>query len=625
MGDMILASPALRQLRQSCPDAKITFMANPIGKAIYQGSDLFDDWIIYNKKDNHRKVARQLRTLKFDAVILLVNSFRSALLMKLAGIPKRIGYNRDGRKFLLTDTINTIKINGRHAVISMHAYYGHLMQLAIESLGTNPAKISNKMELTTTENDILNTDKLLANWNIDPQKLIVFVPGGAFGGSKWWPADKFAALADKLSNDGYHIMLSCAPNEPERKVAEQIIKKANCQIYNLLDTKIDLGTLKEITNRCRLMVSNDTGPCHIAAAFDTPLVTIFGPTDPRWTATGYKNEIRLRIDVDCGPCQKSICQTDHRCMNIDVKTVYDAACQVLAGKFAQNKSIFDRTYQAYNENHVPLKDNSGLVHEDFKTILDSNKLGTIEEVFQSELTTLNENNIDLTIERFESAQGVKEFSATMHYSCNGIATDRPVAFGQETGLFGIKRSFVISQKQPPEIYAEMFDNKTLATAQNLRKHFDPDNKLTIFLFAAEDFQTNGLDWLIETAAIVAQNKKDDFKIIVLGSDDYSHYFQKAKSLYLENKILFMGTTQQLPAMIQMADVGILPAITPTKSKFIALCSACQKPVITTLIGYGAKGTQNTIIIEKINNKNQLATALKNCQKQGKTGKKWRKM
>jgi heptosyltransferase-2 len=97
-----------------------------------------------------------------------------------------------------------------------------------------------------------------------------------------------------------------------------------------------LGSLKEIVRRCDLMVTNDTGPRHIAAAFDVPVVTIFGPTHPEWTEIYFPRERKVAVKVFCGPCQKKICPLDHRCMT---RITPDMVYQTAAGLLPQRENV----------------------------------------------------------------------------------------------------------------------------------------------------------------------------------------------------------------------------------------------------------------------------------------------
>ena len=343
MGDAILCTPALGRLRNCLPDARLTFGGNKIVAEVLAGNPGVDKWLtLGDAASGTRTFSQQVRLLKsqkFDAVILLPNSFRTALLVRLAGIGQRIGYDRDGRGFLLTERVQPIRLGGRFAPISMLDYYGFLIDQAIKILSGKAVQqidSNRQLELFSSDQDKNEIDELFQGWELSRDKrLVIMVPGGAFGPSKCWLAERFAELADRLiEENNCEVIISAAPNESEKRIAEQIVRSTSNKVHNLGEKGVSLGGLKELIRRCGLMVSNDTGPCHIAAAFGVPLVTLFGPTDPRWTATGYAKEIRLREDVPCGPCQQGICREErHLCMEkISVDQVYAAAVELLSGR-----------------------------------------------------------------------------------------------------------------------------------------------------------------------------------------------------------------------------------------------------------------------------------------------------
>ena len=159
--------------------------------------------------------------------------------------------------------------------------------------------------------------------------MILLNPGAQFGAAKCWLPEYFAALADRFIVElGATVLISAAPRE--RGIVDSILHNMKQAPIDLLAHGSSLGALKEIVRRCDLMVSNDTGPRHIAAAFDVPVVTIFGPTHPEWTEINFPRERKVAVKVFCGPCQKKICPLDHRCMTrITPAMVFDTAVQLL--------------------------------------------------------------------------------------------------------------------------------------------------------------------------------------------------------------------------------------------------------------------------------------------------------
>jgi len=135
-------------------------------------------------------------------------------------------------------------------------------------------------------------------------------------------------LIDEL---GATVMISSAARE--RPIVEAISRNMRHAAVDLARAGLTLGALKEIIRRCDLMVTNDTGPRHIAAAFDVPVVTLFGPTHPQWTEIYFSRERKLAVKVFCGPCQKKTCPLDHRCMTrLSPAMVYDAAVELLSDR-----------------------------------------------------------------------------------------------------------------------------------------------------------------------------------------------------------------------------------------------------------------------------------------------------
>src|SRR5580658_880003 len=163
--------------------------------------------------------------------------------------------------------------------------------------------------------------------------LILLNPGAQFGAAKCWLPEYFATLADRFIDElGATVLISAAPRE--RAIVDAILHSMKHVPVDLLAKGSTLGAMKEIVRRCDLMVTNDTGPRHIAAAFDVPVVTIFGPTHPEWTEIYFPRERKVAVKVFCGPCQKKTCPLDHRCMiRVTPAMVYDAAAGLLPQRF----------------------------------------------------------------------------------------------------------------------------------------------------------------------------------------------------------------------------------------------------------------------------------------------------
>jgi len=326
LGDAILSTPALRAMRKHFGHARITFLAAPEVRRILSPCTFNDSWLELNT-GNPLTIAGTLREHRFTRAILLKNSFVAALAVFLAAIPSRTGYARDGRSLLLTDRLHAPKLpDGKFRPISMIDYY-----LAVASwLGAATSERGLELSVDPEDQEKLRA-KLPAIFE-SKGPLVILVPGGAFGPSKFWPADKFSRLTDRLiENYGATVVLSVTANELESKTAGQICNLCKQKLINLAQEQVTLGELKALFAEADLVVSNDTGPRHIAIALGRRIITIFGPNDPAWTDTGWEKEIQLIGRVHCAPCAKPKCEEpEHFCMQaVTVEIVYEAAKKLL--------------------------------------------------------------------------------------------------------------------------------------------------------------------------------------------------------------------------------------------------------------------------------------------------------
>ena len=329
VGDAVLATPALRAIRNGLPDAAISVLARPTVAEVLAGSPFFDELIVWPKTLNGKpasllSVARELRGRRFDTAVLFPNSFRSAMLAWLARIPRRVGYARDGRSLLLTDRLPPNRASGKFVVESMLVCYARLAA----AIGCPVS--DQRMELATGPADVEAVDALLGCNSASP--LIVLNPGGAFGPSKYWPAERFGQLADRLLDQfGGTVVVSGAPTE--KPIVEAVAAAMRHPAIRLTDSPIRLSAVRELVRRADLVVTNDTGPRHFAIAFSRPVVTLFGSTDPAWTETHCPTERSVRIDLPCSPCQQKVCQPGHHdCMEkMTVDMVELAAVELLRG------------------------------------------------------------------------------------------------------------------------------------------------------------------------------------------------------------------------------------------------------------------------------------------------------
>ncbi|MEE8169682.1 MAG: lipopolysaccharide heptosyltransferase II [Phycisphaerae bacterium] len=327
VGDVVMATPALRAIRARFADARITYLQRPYIGELLAGCDWFDaveHWPLGKYSPaGHARLIRRLRRRSIDTAILFPNAFRAAALMRLAGARRRIGYARDGRGWLLTDRLAPKRNGRKFAPVPMLDYYRALAEAAGCSVNDD------RLELRATPDDEATLDKRLGA--DDARPLLVLNPGAAFGPAKCWPAERYATLADRLSTDhGLRTVVSCGPKE--RAVADAVRAAARVPLTVFAEPPLGLGPLKALVRRARLMITNDTGPRHFAAAFGTPVVTIFGSSDPSWTDTRHPLERKVMTSLDCQPCMQRVCPLGHhRCMtDLTVDIAAEAAEALLA-------------------------------------------------------------------------------------------------------------------------------------------------------------------------------------------------------------------------------------------------------------------------------------------------------
>jgi len=329
MGDCIMATPALAAIRNFFEKDKIFFCANKTVTEVLKPCRFVDEWVVL-KKGGPFAIAGQLKKYNFDTAILLKNSFSSALAVFFAGIKNRAGYAREGRGVFLTEKLSPAKISlFEYEPVSAIDYY-----LAIASwFGCDTA--DRKMRLEIDKNDRQTVLEKFGQYLDGKKPVVIFVPGGAYGPSKLWPEERFAEVADFLIEKfSANVFISVSPDELERRIAEGICSQAKHPVINLSQNPVTLGQLKALFSFAQLVITNDTGPRHIAVALGRKVITLFGPNNPAWTENDYSDEIKITAAVSCSPCDKPVCKKDKLyCMeSITVETVCNAAEKFLAGK-----------------------------------------------------------------------------------------------------------------------------------------------------------------------------------------------------------------------------------------------------------------------------------------------------
>jgi heptosyltransferase-2 len=348
IGDTVMATPTFRALRGHYPDARLTALIRPQVAPLLDGTTWFDETIPFDHRSKRREertltVVNRLRHERHDLAILLPNSFRSAMIAWLAGMSRRVGYARYGRGCLLTDRLQPPRDRaGKLLPTPIVEYY-----LALARLLNCPVS-STRLELAVTAGERSAADRAWTDLGLpDSSPVVCLNNGGAFGPAKSWPASSFAGLAHRLADEqGVSVLILCGP--AERQSARQIARLADHpRVVSLAEQALSLGLSKACVRRAALLVTTDSGPRHFAAAFQTPVITLFGPTHIAWTRTYHPRALHLLQPVPCGPCQRPVCpEGHHRCMSeLSADRVYEAACRLLSTGVPQKSLRHDRPAQ----------------------------------------------------------------------------------------------------------------------------------------------------------------------------------------------------------------------------------------------------------------------------------------
>lgn len=321
VGDAVLAIPAMKVIRERFPNAEVTLLVRPWVAGLFTAAPFIDKLWREEKPSSlgdWKRMARDIRTRQFDLALLLPNSFESALMTFLGRVPQRIGYATDGRRWMLTKSIEPAE-DFRHQV----EYYLDLAKI----LCPNTERAS--IEIQATEEERINARKLLSAAGIPrDSKFLVLNPGAAYGSAKRWHEDRFSSVAEILAGElGLDIAL--IGSQSERSIAEQIRDRMKRKAA-VLTGKTSLETLIGVLAESSLMITNDSGPMHIAAALGVPTVAVFGSTDERVTGPCGPRTRIVKHAVECSPCLLRECPIDHRCMNgVMVEDVCKAARELM--------------------------------------------------------------------------------------------------------------------------------------------------------------------------------------------------------------------------------------------------------------------------------------------------------
>lgn len=330
VGDVAMATPALRTLRDHWREAHLIGVMQPRMREVLSGTEWIDECICWDRRSTDPKlsfrcVVKELRHRRIHAAVLLSNSLRAGLLAWLSGAELRIGYARYGRGPLLTHALRPPRKKGRLVPVSAVDYY---LKLA-EAAGGRPQ--SSHLQLATLPADEAAAERIWQNLGLGSQ-VVGLHCGGAWGAAKSWPADLAAELARRVFDEnGMEVLVVCGPGE-EAEAAEIEHRADRRGVRSLAAHPTGIGELKAVIRRMRLLISTDSGPRHLAAGLGVPTVSLAGPIDPRWSDNRNPRSLVLTADLECRPCGKRTCPLKHhRCMrDLSADRVLNAARKVLA-------------------------------------------------------------------------------------------------------------------------------------------------------------------------------------------------------------------------------------------------------------------------------------------------------
>jgi heptosyltransferase-2 len=329
IGDAVMATPVLADLKAHFKDAKITVMCQSNIASLLKHDPNVDELEVYAKpsgwihRATHFEIVDQLQRGKYDLGILLTNSFSSAWWFFRGKVQNRIGYKGNFRDFLLNKAVALPeKVETQHLVITY--------KMLLEPLGISLSNTLPKLYVDSQESQ--SAKELLKQMGIDPlvNTIIGINPGAAYGSAKCWLPDRFKALNKRLLEDK-NVYLLYFGDQAGTSLVDDICKGTDERVINLAG-KTTIRSLMALIQQCALLLTNDSGPMHMASALGTKLLALFGSTSDVKTGPFGNNKI-IHKHVECSPCYKRVCPIDFRCMTkISVEEVYREIHKLLGNK-----------------------------------------------------------------------------------------------------------------------------------------------------------------------------------------------------------------------------------------------------------------------------------------------------
>jgi heptosyltransferase II len=328
IGDLVMATPILSDLRKAYPDAHITAMCrSPICELLKEDPEI-DELFCFSKasgfgrRAERRNIIEKLRKGNYDLGILLTHSFSSAWWFWLGKIRNRLGYECNGRRFLLTHSLPFPQnIQNQHLVVTY--------KMLLEPLGIPISETPPRLYLSQKE---LNDGRVLLRQHGIPEGALVvgINPGATYGSAKCWLPDRFREVTERLLRDK-DVYVIYFGDLATASLVKEICAGLTSRVVNVAGLT-SLRELSSLISHCDVILTNDSGPMHIADAIGTPIVALFGSTSEVVTGP-YRSGILIHKHVECSPCYQRTCPIDFRCMKkIEADEVYEAINKILNAK-----------------------------------------------------------------------------------------------------------------------------------------------------------------------------------------------------------------------------------------------------------------------------------------------------
>ena len=318
IGDAVMCEPALRDLRDRFPSSRLTLLARPGIGQLFHGHQAINDILEYDWRGVHQgmsglwKLVQAVRLRNFDMAVLFQNAFEAAFISWRAGIRHRIGYDTDGRRYLLTQPVSVPQLGGLH---HMQYYRG----MVAEAFACQPVP-RQPLLVVQPDEEALAMARFPDVFDVPEGMLVGVNPGSVYGAAKRWLPERFAQVTNRIVEN---LRTTCSGGHAPRCVilggmgeedlGRTIARDVACQT-TVLSGRTTIREMLAVIKRCAIFLTNDTGPMHVAQALGVPVVAIFGSTDPEATGPVGQSQGVARTPVRCAPCFLRNCPIDHRCM-----------------------------------------------------------------------------------------------------------------------------------------------------------------------------------------------------------------------------------------------------------------------------------------------------------------------